>query len=198
MMDYDLTRKPVPHQQPAPEREPIAWYTLLRGSHALVEWGKRPDTNMEWQPLYAEPATAPVQDADGLIERLRKTGSQVFGVRDDGTPGVVWLPDEECQEAADALQAAQAEIAQEKEWSAHLLKSAVDAKTLRRAADARVVELEKDAERLDWMAKHLLRPESSIRLADGTFKSCNAWAIASANDDLREAIDAARAQVKLP
>ena len=47
----------------------------------------------------------------------------------------------------------------------------------------------KDAERLDWCAKNLLR-DASIRLEDGTFKACKAWSIASATPDLRGAIDA--------
>ena len=38
--------------------EPVAWYTPLIGNYAHVVWGKRPDTPMEWAPLYAAPAVA--------------------------------------------------------------------------------------------------------------------------------------------
>jgi hypothetical protein len=48
-----------------------------------------------------------------------------------------------------------------------------------------------DTERLDFMEKHLLR-EASMRFSDGSFKAVNAWSIASAGTDLRQAIDAAR------
>ena len=47
-----------------------------------------------------------------------------------------------------------------------------------------------DTARLDWMEKSLLR-EASMRFPDGSFKAVNAWSIASARTDLREAIDAA-------
>ncbi len=51
-------------------------------------------------------------------------------------------------------------------------------------------DVAKDAKRLDWMEKNLIR-DASMRFEDGTFKAVNAWAIASASTDLREAIDAA-------
>ena len=38
--------------------KPVAWYTPLIGNYAHVVWGKRPDTPMEWAPLYAAPAVA--------------------------------------------------------------------------------------------------------------------------------------------
>ena len=41
-----------------PQGEPVAWYTPLMGNYAHVVWGKRPDTPMEWAPLYAAPAVA--------------------------------------------------------------------------------------------------------------------------------------------
>jgi len=41
-----------------PRGEPVAWYTPLIGNYAHVVWGKRPDTPMEWAPLYAAPAVA--------------------------------------------------------------------------------------------------------------------------------------------
>jgi hypothetical protein len=48
-----------------------------------------------------------------------------------------------------------------------------------------------DAERMDYMQNHLLR-KATMRF-DMEFKEVNAWTIASANTNLREAIDAARA-----
>lgn len=50
--------------------------------------------------------------------------------------------------------------------------------------------LERDAARLTWMQEKLIR-EASMRFPDGSFKSVNAWSIASAGTDLREAVDAA-------
>ena len=49
-----------PHECYSPRRrgEPVAWYTPLIGNYAHVVWGKRPDTPMEWAPLYAAPAVA--------------------------------------------------------------------------------------------------------------------------------------------
>jgi len=41
-----------------PRGEPVAWYTPLIGNYAHVVWGKRPDTPMEWAPLYAAPEVA--------------------------------------------------------------------------------------------------------------------------------------------
>ena len=40
--------------------EPVAWYAPLIGNyaHVVCVWGKRPDTPMEWAPLYAAPAVA--------------------------------------------------------------------------------------------------------------------------------------------
>lgn len=48
---------------------------------------------------------------------------------------------------------------------------------------------EADAARLDWMATHLHRI-GEIHLPEGK-KDCHAWAISSARNDLREALDAA-------
>ena len=53
-------------------REPVAWYTPLMGNYAHVVWGKRPDTPMEWAPLYAAPAVAQDSDKLGIAIRALK------------------------------------------------------------------------------------------------------------------------------
>ena len=55
----------------------------------------------------------------------------------------------------------------------------------------------KDTKRLDWMQKHLLR-DATIRLSNGDMKAVNAWAISSADKDLRGAIDAVIAAALQP
>jgi hypothetical protein len=49
-----------------------------------------------------------------------------------------------------------------------------------------------DTARLNWVETHLLR-DASMRFPNGSFKTVNAWSIASHRKDLREAIDAAMA-----
>jgi hypothetical protein len=62
---YDAAAASVP-------REPVAWYTPLMGNYAHVVWGKRPDTPMEWAPLYAAPVVAQDSDKLGIAIRALK------------------------------------------------------------------------------------------------------------------------------
>ena len=57
-----------------PRGEPVAWYTPLIGNYAHVVWGKRPDTPMEWAPLYAAPAVA--QESDEYSDLLRQDAAE--------------------------------------------------------------------------------------------------------------------------
>lgn len=59
-------------------------------------------------------------------------------------------------------------------------------------AEGEVLALRQDKARLDGMEKQLLR-KASMRFDDGTFKAVNAWSIASAGTNLREALDTALA-----
>jgi hypothetical protein len=68
-----------------------------------------------------------------------------------------------------------------------------DAALARRPAPS-LDEARADSERLDFVAKHLVR-EAQIRLPEGV-RDCWAWAVSSATPDLRAAIDAVRAATK--
>lgn len=64
------------------------------------------------------------------------------------------------------------------------------ARAILATASAAPAEQARDAARLQWMIDNLWR-EASMRFDDGSFKTVNAWTIASADKDLRAAIDAA-------
>lgn len=97
--------------------------------------------------------------------------------------------------AAAALRAENARLTRERD-QAHRNGIAEAERQYDRAerAEAALAAAQADAKRLEWMQTHLLRSDASMRFADGTFKTVNAWSIASARTDLREAIDAARAK----
>lgn len=73
--------EPHPQGQSEPKGVPVAWYTNMSNSYAHVAWGKRPDTNMEWRPLYAAPPATP--------DKVSGEAREVGWVCADGTPALI-------------------------------------------------------------------------------------------------------------
>jgi hypothetical protein len=121
-------------------------------------------------------ATPPAGDAE-LMQWLQDAPRRL---RTTATPLADIIP--RLQQAADRLTALSDELKLAQDRVAYM--------------QASIDQLQADRVRLDYMQKHLLR-DASIRL-EGTndFISVNAWAISSANTDLREAVDAFMLQNK--